>query len=135
VVSFTTGQLYPRYPHDRRLDDPQSLSGSGGGEKIPNPCRESNPHHPARSLVAIPTDIIIIIIIIIIVSSYFLVTEDNLAELHKLVHRNKGGLKIGWTSSINSAHGYIGSVQLSNSCVFDDVICTSLSMRIILNRR
>jgi hypothetical protein len=42
----------PWYPLERRLDGPQSRFRDGGEEKIPSPCRDSNPlphHHPARS--------------------------------------------------------------------------------------
>jgi hypothetical protein len=37
-----------RYPLDRRLGGPQSWSGYRG-EKIPSPCWDLNPDHPARS--------------------------------------------------------------------------------------
>jgi hypothetical protein len=51
VVSFTLRPLYrqgksPWYPLDRRLGGTQSRSGRGGEEKIPRPCRDSNPDHP-----------------------------------------------------------------------------------------
>jgi hypothetical protein len=51
VVSFTPRPLYsqgksPWYPLDRRLGGPQSRSGRGGEDKIPSPCRKSNPRTP-----------------------------------------------------------------------------------------
>jgi hypothetical protein len=56
VVSFTPRKLYPRYPLDRRLGGAQSRSERGGEEKNFEPCRESNPVRPARSLVTTPTE-------------------------------------------------------------------------------
>jgi hypothetical protein len=38
-----------RYPLDRRLGGPQSLSGRGTEEKNSQPRWDSNPDHPARS--------------------------------------------------------------------------------------
>jgi hypothetical protein len=62
VVSFIRWLLYPQgkspwYPLDRRLGRPQSQSGHGGKEKILSPFHEMNPHRPACSLVAIPTEL------------------------------------------------------------------------------
>jgi hypothetical protein len=37
VVSFTPWPLYPRYPLDRKLDEPQSQSGRGGEERKSRP--------------------------------------------------------------------------------------------------
>jgi hypothetical protein len=39
---FTPRAKSPRYPLDRRLGGPHSLSGCGGEEKNPCFCRESN---------------------------------------------------------------------------------------------
>jgi hypothetical protein len=65
VVSFTPWPLYPQgksscYPLDRRLDGTQSHSGRGGEEKnsqSPPGIEPKNPDRPARSLVAIPTEL------------------------------------------------------------------------------
>jgi hypothetical protein len=48
----------PRFPLDRRLCGPRSRSGRGG-EEVKNPIRhrETKPGHPARSLVAILTEL------------------------------------------------------------------------------
>jgi hypothetical protein len=51
VASFTFQPLYPqervpRYPLDRRLDGPQSLSGRGVEERNSHSPPESNPDHP-----------------------------------------------------------------------------------------
>jgi len=43
----------PWYPMDRRLAGPQGQSGHGGKEKNFSPWQESNPGHPAHSLVTI----------------------------------------------------------------------------------
>jgi hypothetical protein len=50
----------PLIPMDRRLGGPQSRSGRGGEEKnsqLPPGIEPQNPDHPARSLVAIPTEL------------------------------------------------------------------------------
>jgi hypothetical protein len=50
----------PWYPLDRKLGGPQSRSGRGGEEKNSQPppgMEPLNPHRPARSLVAIPTEL------------------------------------------------------------------------------
>jgi hypothetical protein len=52
---FDVPAAYPWYPLDRKLGEPQSLSGRGGEEK--NPFRESNRGRPARSLVTILNDL------------------------------------------------------------------------------
>jgi hypothetical protein len=63
VVSFTPRPLYPQgenpwYPLDRRLGGPQSRSGhSGGGEKNPCHCWESNSCRPARRRVTELTEL------------------------------------------------------------------------------
>jgi hypothetical protein len=49
----------PRYPLDRRLGEPQGLSGHDGKVKLsPSGIEPWNPVHPARSLVAIPTELL-----------------------------------------------------------------------------
>jgi hypothetical protein len=65
MASFTPRPLFPQwkstwYPLDRRLGGPQSRSGRGGEEKNSQPppgIEPSNPDRPARSLVAIPTEL------------------------------------------------------------------------------
>jgi hypothetical protein len=47
----------PRYTLDRRLGGPQSRSGGIGKEQNLSSYRESNPGHPARSLVTILTEL------------------------------------------------------------------------------
>jgi hypothetical protein len=50
----------PLYPSDRRLGGPQSRSGRGGEEKNSHPQQRIvlyNPDRPARSLVAMPTEL------------------------------------------------------------------------------
>ena len=56
-VSFTHWPLYPQgwnllYPLDRRLGGPQSWCG-----RRTCPCQESNPNHPAHTLVTILTEL------------------------------------------------------------------------------
>jgi len=46
-----------RYQSGRRLGGPQNRYGSGGEEKNPCPCRESNTSRPARIPVTILTEI------------------------------------------------------------------------------
>jgi hypothetical protein len=43
VVSFSLWPLYPGYPMDRRLDEPQSLSGQYGEVKILYPTGTQTP--------------------------------------------------------------------------------------------
>jgi len=43
----------PWYPLYRRLGGPQSQSGCSGEKKNPSPSWESNPGHPAHSLITI----------------------------------------------------------------------------------
>jgi hypothetical protein len=62
VVSFTPWPPYPRgknplYPFDRRLGGPQSHSRCGSEEENPCSSWESNPGHPANSLVTILTEV------------------------------------------------------------------------------
>jgi hypothetical protein len=65
VVSFTSRPLYPhgksaRYPLDRSLGRPQSRSGRGAEEEnsqFPPGIEPYNPDRPARSLVAITTEL------------------------------------------------------------------------------
>jgi hypothetical protein len=64
VVSFTPRPLCPqgkspRYQLDRRLGGPQSRSGGGDEKNFQPPPRIEpyNPNRPARSLVAIPSEL------------------------------------------------------------------------------
>jgi hypothetical protein len=65
----------PWYPLDRRLGGPQNRSGRGGEEKnsqSPPGVEPYDPNRPARSLVAIPTELSrLLIIIIIIINTNF----------------------------------------------------------------
>jgi hypothetical protein len=47
----------PEYPLDERLGGLQCRSGRFGGEKYPNPGRESNPDTRVHSLVTMQTDL------------------------------------------------------------------------------
>ena len=64
VVMFTRRPLYPRYPLDRRLGEPQSLPGHFRGKKniLPLPGIKSRFFGcPDRSPVNIPTDVLLIL--------------------------------------------------------------------------
>jgi hypothetical protein len=64
-VSFMPQPLYPQrrssqYPMDRRLGGPQRMYGCSGEEKNKSfqcLCQESNPSHPAPSLVTLLTEL------------------------------------------------------------------------------